>query len=96
MTLLGKSILSKFILKHTDAAEPIRAWAKEVESSTWTSPADIKTRYQSVSIISKILFVFNIKGNTYRLVALINFPLKLVRVLKLGTHAEYSKWGTLR
>jgi len=90
--LLGKNILSKFISKHTDAEGPVQAWAKEVESSNWTCPADIKARYPSASIINKLKVVFNIKGNTYRLLASVNYPLKLVVALKLGTHAEYSKW----
>lgn len=96
MTLLGKDILSKFISKHTDAAGPIQAWVKEVETSTWKSPADIKARYPSASIINKLKVVFNIKGNTYRILASVSYPLKLVRALKLGTHAEYSKWDAIQ
>jgi len=36
--------------------------------------------------------VFDIKGNKYRLVTIINYELKIVLVRRIGTHAEYSKW----
>ncbi len=35
--------------------------------------------------------VFNIKGNKYRLIALIQFTIRTVYILFVGTHAEYDK-----
>jgi mRNA interferase HigB len=35
--------------------------------------------------------VFNIKGNAYRLVAMIFFQAHLVYVRWIGTHAEYDR-----
>jgi mRNA interferase HigB len=35
--------------------------------------------------------VFNIKGNTYRLVVKINYDYAIVWIRFIGTHAEYDK-----
>ena len=36
-------------------------------------------------------YVFNIKGNHYRLIAMIFFPTKQVYIRGIYTHAQYSK-----
>jgi mRNA interferase HigB len=35
--------------------------------------------------------VFNIKGNSYRLIIKINFDYQMVWIRFIGTHAEYDK-----
>ena len=37
--------------------------------------------------------VFNIKGNDYRLAAVIYFNQDMVVVERIGTHAQYRKWN---
>ena len=45
----------------------------------------------SVDNLNNQLYVFNIKGNEYRLVAAIKFTPKLVYIRFVGTHNEYDK-----
>jgi len=66
------------------------AWYREVEQEDWDSPAKVKEKYRSVSIIGDNRAVFNIKGNSYRLVVKINYPYRVVYVRFVGTHAEYD------
>ncbi|WP_366937073.1 type II toxin-antitoxin system HigB family toxin [uncultured Spirosoma sp.] len=47
--------------------------------------------YSTADVITGKRFVFNIKGNSYRLVADIEFKKKLVFIVWVGTHAEYDK-----
>lgn len=70
----------------------LRAWAAEVEDADWQNTMDIKNRYPSASIIAGGRVVFNLKGNKYRLDARINFPTRIVLVVRVGTHAEYDRW----
>ena len=39
-------------------------------------------------------YVFDIKGNQYRLIALIIFKVRTVFILFIGTHQEYNKIDT--
>jgi mRNA interferase HigB len=89
MRVIAKSTLRTFWERFPDAEGPLLAWFREVEKEDWVSPADVKRKYRSASIVGERV-VFNIKGNTYRLVAWINYPFKVVYVRFVGTHKEYD------
>ena len=36
-------------------------------------------------------YVFNIKGNNYRLIVVIKFTIKTILIRFIGTHADYDK-----
>ena len=69
----------------------VDSWYAEVKKADWNNSQDVKAHYATASIISADRVVFNIKGNDYRLVVSIAYPLKLVFVKWIGTHAEYDK-----
>ena len=76
---------------HQDAKGPIEAWYYEAKHAQWTSPADVKDYYRSVSILKNNRVVFNIAGNKYRLIVRINYDSKTVFVRFIGTHQAYDK-----
>ena len=67
MRLVGKELLAEFAARHAAIRSSLDAWIREVEDADWSGPADIKARYPSASILSENTFVFNIKGNKYRI-----------------------------
>ncbi len=70
---------------------PLRAWYAEVSAAQWSQMADIKTVFPHASVIDSERVVFNIHGNTYRLIVKFFFPAKIVFIKFIGTHAEYNK-----
>jgi mRNA interferase HigB len=76
---------------HRDAKGALEAWYDEAKHAQWASPAAIKDRYRSASILKNNRVVFNIAGNKYRLVVRINYDSKTVFVYFIGTHQEYDK-----
>lgn len=90
MRIIAKKTLRGFWERHPDAEEPLLAWYREVEHADWATPAQLKERYRSASIVGDQRVVFNIKGNDYRLVVKINYPYRVVYVRFVGTHAEYD------
>ncbi|KTT16247.1 type II toxin-antitoxin system HigB family toxin [Pseudacidovorax intermedius] len=91
MQLLGLLKLDDFKRKHADARGPLDAWRSEAERSRWTGPQDIKTRYPNASILADNKVIFNIMGNTYRLVIKAKYRNGLILIEWVGTHAEYDK-----
>lgn len=67
------------------------AWRKEVECADWKRPQDIKNRYQQADFLANNKVIFNINGNHYRLVVVVQYQMGMVVVDWVGTHAEYSK-----
>ena len=50
-----------------------------------------KAMYQNASIIENNRVVFNVKGNSYRLVTAIDYQYGIVYIRFVGTHQTYSK-----
>lgn len=57
----------------------------------WQSFRDIKEDFGSADYVGNDRYVFNIKGNKYRLVAMIFFDIRTVFIRYIGTHANYDK-----
>jgi mRNA interferase HigB len=51
----------------------------------------MKSTFKSVDAVGNNRFVFNVKGNDYRLVAIVLFQIKIIYIRFIGTHAEYDK-----
>lgn len=67
------------------------AWFAEVSKASWGSSADVKRRYATASIVNSERVVFNIKGNSYRLVIAVDYQKNIVWIKWIGTHDEYDK-----
>jgi len=59
--------------------------------SNWSNPGEIKRSYASSSILKNGRVVFNIKGNSYRLVVKFNYQKQWCFIRFIGTHSDYNK-----
>jgi len=91
MQLVGLLKLDAFKRTHADSRGPLDAWQVEVEAANWSGPQEIKNRYPSASFLADNRVIFNIKGNTYRLVVKARYQNGIVLIEWIGTHAEYDK-----
>ena len=91
MKVVGREKLSEFSVRHPDTRNWIVNWLSDVEGSDWKTPHDIKNRYATASFLAENFVVFNIRGNEYRLETRVLYPTKLVIILWIGTHADYTK-----
>lgn len=89
--VISKRILREFWQKHGDCEQQLKAWYKEAEEADWRTPNDIKRDYPSASFLHENRVVFNIKGNTYRLIVKVNYDFSVVWIRFVGTHADYDK-----
>jgi mRNA interferase HigB len=91
MRIVALRTLREFWEQHADSEVPLRAWYHEAKHADWDSPARVKTTYGSASVIANSRVVFNIKGNSYRLVVKIHYTLRIIYIRFVGTHAAYDR-----
>ncbi|MCX6244813.1 MAG: type II toxin-antitoxin system HigB family toxin [Bacteroidetes bacterium] len=89
--IFAKSTLREFWKSYPDSEQYLKTWYDTVMSSGWKTPNEVKRTYVNASILKDGRIVFNIKGNTYRLVAKFNFKKQWIFIRFIGTHAEYDK-----
>lgn len=89
--IIAKRTLREFWDKHTDAEQYLKTWFDTAKNANWRSPNDIKASYANASILKESRVVFNIKGNSYRLVVKFNYERQWAFIRFVGTHAEYDK-----
>jgi mRNA interferase HigB len=69
----------------------IDAWFSEARRADWRSMADLKSRYATASVVTSERVVFNVKGNSYRLVVAIDFEKRIVWIKWIGSHRDYDR-----
>jgi len=88
--VLGIEVLDKAIRKHRDLAKPVAAWITIAKASSWKSLHELRLTWRNTdSTMGQT--IFNIKGNKYRLIAIVNYSSQTIIVKDLITHADYSE-----
>ena len=91
MRVIARKTLKDFWERHADSEQALKAWFHEAKSTHWKSFAAIKARYRSADALPGNRVVFNIKGNTYRLIVRLHHNTGIVFIRFIGTHAEYDR-----
>jgi mRNA interferase HigB len=89
--IFAKSTLREFWEKFPDSEQYLKTWYDTAMISNWKSPSDVKQTYATASILKEGRIVFNIKGNSYRLVAKFNFEKQWIFIRFIGSHKEYDR-----
>lgn len=76
---------------HGDAKVALERWYDIAQRAEWHNLADIKEDFPSTDYVGNQHYVFNIRGNNYRLVVVIKFTIGRLFVRFVGTHSEYDK-----
>ena len=69
----------------------LERWYEIVEAAQWQNFAEMKADFGSVDAVGNQHYVFNIRGNKYRLVVVVKFVMGYVFVRFVGTHEEYDQ-----
>ena len=96
MRIVTYKRIKEFIKQHADSENPLNYWYHSVSSKKWKDLNEIKQGFNSVDYVDNYRYVFNIKGNDYRLVAIISFNAKKVYIRFIGTHSEYSQINDIK
>ena len=90
MRIISKSKLRAFWEEHPDAETPLMEWYKITSKADWNNFARVRDSFRPADPYCDCV-IFDIKGNTYRLITIILYPVKHVYLRYVLTHAEYDK-----
>lgn len=91
MRIIAVKTLKDYWEKFPQAEQALLSWYEETEAANWGNPNDLKAQYRNASILTDKRVVFNIHGNSYRLIVDIEYRLKIVFIVWFGTHPQYDK-----
>lgn len=91
MRIISKKALRDFYFQHPESEIPLEKWYMTAKKAQWTCFADMKKTFNFVDNVGNKRYVFNIKGNDYRLVVIVQFTTQTVLIRFVGTHEQYDK-----
>ena len=90
MHVITRSRLREFWERHPEAKPGLMLWYKIAALAQWQSFTDLRLVFPSADLVGN-LTIFNISGNRYRLIALVDYRYKKVFIRHVLTHADYTK-----
>ncbi|GAA0921198.1 type II toxin-antitoxin system HigB family toxin [Rothia nasimurium] len=90
MRVISNRRLVDFAYLHPDAGPALQAWRKLLESRPYLGFNELRQVFRSVDIVGD-RFVFDIRGNRYRLIAAISFSAQICYIKAVLTHAAYDR-----
>lgn len=76
--------------RNPDSEVPLRGWFQSVKSADWTCFADVRNTYGTADLVGNKV-VFNVGGNKYRIIAVIDYEGHKVFICFILNHVDYDK-----
>ncbi len=92
MHVISEKALREFWGKHADAKDPLKSWLTAAKRAKWQNLSEVRQTFDSADVAG-VYTIFNIRGNTYRLVTAIHYNRQKVYIRHVFTHAEYDGWN---
>jgi mRNA interferase HigB len=91
MIVYGKDKLEAYVIKHAIVKKAVDRWLQIVEENTFKDFNALKEVFPSADYVGNERYVFNLKGNEYRIITVIAFIGNAIVIRWIGTHAAYDK-----
>ncbi|HEY4061267.1 MAG TPA: type II toxin-antitoxin system HigB family toxin [Puia sp.] len=91
MRVIAVKTLKEYCVAFPGAEQVLLAWYEEAEAAQWNNPNELKHQYRNASILTDKRVIFNVHGNSFRLIVDIEYRLKIVFIVWFGTHKQYDK-----
>lgn len=91
MVVISYRTIREYTDLHKDVEDQLNNWYVIAEKSDWANFNEVRQMFNSADAVGNDLYVFNIKGNTYRLIVRIIFRVRTIYIKFIGTHKEYDK-----
>ena len=91
MHVISYKRIREFVKDHPDSIVKLSRWYKWMKKGKYNNLNELRRKYSGVDYIGNDRYVFNIGGNKYRLVVMINFKAQRAYIRYIGTHSNFNK-----
>ena len=95
MNIITKRRILDYAKQHPNASANLSALITVASAAKWQSISDVRKVFPHADLATvrsaKTVTIFNIAGNHHRLITAIHYNTRSIFVLKILTHADYSK-----
>jgi mRNA interferase HigB len=91
MHIISFKKLKDFFETDPQARVAMQDWYKRAKKAEWENFADLKDTFNSADNVGNGRFVFNVKGNHYRIIAVVRFVYRRIFIRWVGNHKEYDR-----
>jgi mRNA interferase HigB len=91
MRVIAIKTLKDYANEFHQAEQALFSWYDEAIKAEWNNAGGLKTLYKNASILTSKRVVFNIHGNSFRLIVDIEYKFKTIFIVWFGTHKQYDK-----
>jgi mRNA interferase HigB len=97
VNVIAPRTLRAFWEKHPQAEVALRQWQRVMQSGRYDSLSQIREVFPHADLAKSsdgsVVTIFNIGGNDFRLVAVVEYQWQAVFIKQVLTHAEYEGWN---
>ena len=95
MRVIKESRVREYWSVHPKSKSPLEKWLLIARGADWKRFDDVRKTYRQADQVrvksGRMVVVFNICGNDFRLIGAIHYDRRKLFVLRFMTHAEYDK-----
>ena len=92
MRVLGETVITNFAKKHPNAPKPFQRFLELARAASWSNSLEVRRTFQDADFLPKTSqLIFDIGGNNFRVIALVNFEKQTLLVQSAWTHKECDR-----
>lgn len=89
--------LKVFYEQHAEAEIVIKTWQKTMQKNNFANLHELQETFPGADLVKAKddipVIVFNVGGNSYRIIGNLNWQYKSIFIKCVFTHAEYDEWN---
>ncbi|MCF6808487.1 type II toxin-antitoxin system HigB family toxin [Thiotrichales bacterium 19S9-12] len=91
MEVIGLAVADRFCKKHARAKKSLYAILKLLKENTFKSFLNLTETFKTADYVYHVFTIFDVAGNNYRMITIIDYEFEIVEIKYIWTHAEYDK-----
>jgi mRNA interferase HigB len=92
MEVRGRKKILEFIMPgDAKVGKLFPSWLEDIEKAEWRTPSEIKQRHRTADFLTGNRVIFNLGGNDYRIVTIIDYARRIVLIRWVGHHEDYDR-----